>query len=177
MKQKFIRICDKKKLENTITDRVLYIDDNLFTIDRITTILKPEETTVFIDQKRINIVFSYSDKCLPMVVNVAVDMKDDSALAYVAESKLLNDLQLETIVTKIEECIKEDNLNTINELVLTETLNIITQAINKADIESTKNDFLSKFDLWKDRVKKENDELAEAANNFFKDLVFAKAVK
>lgn len=177
---------DEANLEKSIdvmNDEFLLVDDNLFSINKITTILKPK---IVFDEiymnKRMIIEFAYSDKVMPMNVKLVLNFNDVSCLEFVKSSQMINDAQLNSIAEKLFDSLKENDAlydeekiqKIADDVVLNETILLLTQALNKEDCDITKNDFISKFDTWKTRRSNENKDLEEKMSQLFLQLINVK---
>ncbi len=161
------------------------IDQNLFSINKISTILKPYvNTSNDVFDKIAIIEFAYSDKVMPMNVKIVSQFENESCLEFVKSSKMINETQLATIIGKTQECFKE-NYNyddeklkqILDDTVLNETIMLLINGINKEDCENVKNDFTSKFEAWKERQHNKNEEMMDAIQTLFTKLMYAKVIK
>lgn len=190
MKNKEI-IIDKSGLERSIDmltgNNIEYflIDKNLFSINKISTILKPTfKTSQMLNDRRMIIEFAYADKVLPMDVKIILCFNDVSCLEFVKSSQMINESQFNSVVEKVFACYKENYSyddeklkQIIDDIALNETILILTQALNKDDCESAKNDFISKFETWKKRRTDENEVLEKLMNDLFVKLISMKVWK
>ncbi len=163
----------------------LYIDKNLFSVNKISTILKPsiEEDLMMMNKKMI-IEFSYADKVMPMDVKLIFNFHDDTCIAFLDNSKIVNETQLNSIWKKMKDFFKENQSyddehlkELMDDVAVNETLLILTQAVNKEDCENIKNDFTSKYESWKKKITEENAYSENLMNKLFSALVSLKIWK
>ena len=154
----------------------------MFSLDKISTLLKPRFENSYMMMKRSMIVeFSYADKVMPMAVKLTLNFNDSSCMKFIKESKMLNESQMKDINDKITACFKEnytydeDKLKSIiDEVALNEAVLMLIQGVNKDDCEDVKNDFISKYETWKTRNNEENIELEKLMNKFYANLLSVK---
>ena len=156
------------------------VDGNLLAIDKIVTILKPEVNSSIKNLNKIveTLSFSYNDKVMPMVVNLKIKYEDPSCLKFVEVGQLLNEVQYEALSDKVEQYINEFTTrdlkslaDTIDNMVLNETILFLTKGINKDDCETTKNEIMSKFEAWKERINNENENIHCLMTSLYGSLI------
>ena len=158
------------------------IDRNVFSVSRISTILKPAVSCGSpLKGKRMTVEFAYADRVLPMDVKVTVDFNDVSCIEFVRSSQTINDAQLNAVAEKAFACAKgarqydDERLRQIvDDVALNETILILTQALNRDDCESAKAEFISKFEAWRKRRAEENEELERLMGTLFASLASVK---
>jgi len=190
MKEKVI-VVGKQELERSIDmltgENVdfMIVDKNLFSISKISTILKPviENDPLFLN-KKMTIEFAYADRILPMDVKIVANFNSVSSLEFVKTSKMLNESQLLMIADKVMSTFKENYsyceeklTKMIDDMTLNETIVFLTKALNKDDCEEVKNDFITKFETWKQRMTTENEELKSLMDKLFSYLMTMKVWK
>ena len=160
----------------------LVIAGNMFSLDKISTLIKPRfESSDMMMNRSMIVEFAYADKVMPMAVKLILNFENESCIKFIEESKMLNESQIKDINDKITACFKEnytydeDKLKSIiDEVALNEAVLVLIQGVNKDDCEDVKNDFISKYETWKSRNSEENIELGKLMNRLYANLLSVK---
>lgn len=150
------------ELYNSTNSNYISLDGNLFDINKIVTILKPDHVKLDSHDK-ITLKFSYNDPSMKSVISVSFIEHDNSVFKFLEISKLISDSQISIIKCKIEE-LQIPNSNAdhtafkdkINDIAFNEALIFMTNGINDEDCEAVKNDFLSRYENWRSQIEEIN---------------------
>ena len=162
---------------NEGNDKYLFISNNLFNFKNICTCLKVRENSVWSLTRYVSFKFSYNDKNLNNMITIKIPLVDNSCLSFLKESKFVNDEQINDIMRKVEKNCSQTKINTYNtfnyndEIVYNEALLIIGKAINESEFEYVKNDFESKFNMWKERQTAINTDRHNLINDLYNKII------
>ena len=169
---------------------VLLIDNNIFTVDCIKTLLQPEIAR-FSNGSIANeeFAFSYDDGNICCVISVIIKYKPTSFYKYLELTRKLNDSQLNTVYEKmmkyISETVYKDNNDEQNEiedeiwgeahanvdkLVFNEALVFILNGINKEDCETAQKELWDGFENWRKKMIEINNSYHESFNSLYDTL-------
>ena len=174
-------------LKNTIEElengngKYLMISDNLFSIDKIQTCLSLKDNIQWFNKETYSFKFSYDDSNFSNLVTIKYNFEDNSVYKFLKTTDYLNDSQLNEINFKVMGVIKQDRGRNIaessvkvNEILKTEALCIITDKINKDDVNIVVEDFNSKLKTWTERCNAMNADGVKLMNALYDKLITIK---
>lgn len=159
------------------------INENLFSINKINTLLKLTsnyetfENGLFDETK---FQFEYdNDKIIVNYVH-----EDTTCEKYISLCKLISDDEINTLLEKSHKIVNEKykgstipSIREVDEIFRNEVLVFISSKINEVDKNSATDDFISKYDLFKEKQELEIRETIDLMNKLYKMLLNIKLEK
>lgn len=166
-------------------NKYLLIKNNLFSINRIFTMIN-------IKKQNLNLSFNFSYDNLNVEINT--ELINDRCSSFIQNCQLISDEEAKSLLEKasniykkkIEDETEDLNIdhtlterifraeNEIDNIFYNEVLVYISSKINENDKDSTKDDFISKYNLFKKNVAEKNAELTLKFELLYKNLISIK---
>lgn len=154
-----------KDIEDSINNldknnKFFVIKGNLFTIDKILTLKAVKDETENIDHVAFDntyLEFSYADECNNESIRISYDHEDYSCISFVKNCKNISENEISQIMEKSIKIASEKFKYTgylltkanIDSVFFNEVLVYISSKINENDKSDLKDDFISKYELYK----------------------------
>lgn len=164
------------------------IKDNLFSMDKIITLKKPEKKENVYNHTSFE--FSYNDGCKNDIIKVIYMHEDISCYSFVKTCKIISENEINQIYDNASKIAEEKVVNRINKEILSifdkecdidnifynEVLVYISSKINENDKSDLKDDFISKYEMYKEKKQAIIDETNEAINKLYKKIIDIKLI-
>lgn len=159
------------------------INENLFSIDKINTLLKLTSNyetfkNGLFDETKFQFEYG-NDK---IIINYFHE--DTSCQKYTSLCKLISEDEIKTLAEKSYKIVNEKykgstipSLREVDEIFRNEVLVFISSKINEVDKNSATDDFISKYDLFKEKLEFEIKETIDLMNKLYKMLLNIKLEK
>ena len=167
-----------KQLETN--HKYFIIKDNLFSMDKIVTLKSPNDKTGSICTPS-KIEFSYNDGCINEVVNIEYVHENTDCISFVRTCKIISENEIDLIFEKAKNIISERRdkselikSDEIDNIFYNEVLVYISSKINETDKSDLKDDFISKYEMYKEKKQTIINNTKEAINNLYYKIINAK---
>jgi hypothetical protein len=162
-----------KKLEEN--EKYLILGSNLFSIENIVScfeIINDNSPTLFDEPRYCYFRFSYNDDIVKQMINVKVLFEGESVYDFLKTSTYMDENQLENLVKKVYELAEEDtNLKSLDGILYNEALIFITSAINNNECKNVKDDFESKYEIFKEKQLEINLNKKSLVKDLFEKII------
>ena len=179
-----------KDLEDCIenlnsNEKFLVIKDNLFSMDKIITMKSPEEDdeSPFINT---NFELSYDDCCKKDVIKISYFHEDDNCITFVKNCQLISEADCKQIWERALRIVHEKNKEfpksctlqidqkEVDNIFYNEVLVFISSKINENDKSDLKDDFISKYELFKEKKQDLTKKTIDTINILYNKIVMIK---
>lgn len=170
----------KNTIEEIVNGNAIYLSvmSNLFKFKNIETCLRPKEYNYWFNHRSISFQFSYND-IINNLITVKYNFSNNSMYEFLKETDYINFEQLQMINTKVMRMFKQINNNMtndeaekrINDMLYSEALIIITDAINKDDVEAVKSEFESRHEKWLECKNEINEQGVMLINDLYNNIL------
>ena len=158
----------------------LLIKNNLFSMDKILTLEKPKDD-LSVPFHETLFSFSYNDGCKNDIIYVCYMHEETDCISFVKTCKIISENEMNQIIEKATKIAIEKNnhkqldiSNDIDNIFYNEVLVYISSKINENDKPDLKDDFISKFEMFKEKKQAIIDNTKEAINNLYIKIIETK---
>lgn len=180
----FVGIDDLKDIIEELQNgngKYLIISKNLFMISNINTCLSVKTYNSWFNKETAVFKFSYDDNNFSNLISVKYEFEDNSVYKFLKNTDYINQDKLEEINLKVMGLMKQTRYSSFtesckkaDEIFKSEALCIITDKINKEDVNLIVEDFNSKLESWKEHCDKLNTEGVKLMNALYDKLITIK---
>lgn len=171
-----------KKTIDTLDKNQKYIvlGGNLLSIDNIMSCFEVEEETnskSLLNIGKCYFKFSYNDEIIKALFSVNTNFEQNLVYGFLLKSNYMDHDQLEALVQKVEDIVKDgDNISDIslNNNLYNEALIFVTSGINNNECKNVKDDFESKFKIYREKQIQNNENIIKLMNDLHDKLISIK---
>jgi hypothetical protein len=185
MNKEFEIYLSEEEIKNTINtldknQKYIILGGNLLSIDNIMSCFEVEEETnskSLMNVGKCYFKFSYNDEIIKKLVNVNTIFEQNLVYGFLQKSNYMDYDQLEILVKKVEELVKNgENVTdgSLNNNLYNEALIFVTSGINNNECKNVKDDFESKFKIYKEKQIKINENIIKLMNDLHDKLISIK---
>lgn len=167
-----------KQLETN--NKYFIIKDNLFSMDKIVTLKSPNDKIGSICTTS-KFEFSYNDGCTNEVISIEYVHENTDCISFVRTCKIISESEIDLIFEKAKNIISERRdkselikSDEIDNIFYNEVLVYISSKINETDKSDLKDDFISKYEMYKEKKQTIINNTKEAINNLYCKIINAK---
>lgn len=163
-------------------NQYLIINNNLFSMNKIITLKTPEDN-LSLPFRETSFEFSYNDGCKNDIIKVRYFHEKTDCISFVKTCKVISENEVDQIIEKATKIAIEKNnhkdldlSNDIDNIFYNEVLVYISSKINENDKSDLKDDFISKFEMFKEKRETIINNTKEAINNLYSKIIDIKLI-
>lgn len=157
----------------------LLIKNNLFSMNKILTLEKTkDDLNVLFHETSFN--FSYNDGCKNDIIYISYMHEETGCISFVKTCKIISENEVNQILEKATKIALEKNNDNhekldisddIDNIFYNEVLVYISSKINENDKTNLKDDFISKYEMYKEKKQLIIDNTKTAINNLYDKII------
>ena len=163
--------------------KYLIIKDNLFSMDKIITMKAPlvNDESLFTNT---SFQLSYDDCCNKDVIKISYIHEDDDCVTFVSKCQFISDTECNQLWDRAMEIANEKrkelpfsggslllNQKEVDNIFYNEVLVYISSKINENDKSNLKDDFISKFELFKEKKQALTKKTIDTINILYNKII------